>query len=105
MLRHVEKLRQKPEHLRRRWAFGLSAGATGLVAIVWIFSVVASGGPFGSSAAVASDSSSNLSPLSAMQASAASAFQSLVGSNPFNSSSEATSSPGLNVVNQDESTQ
>lgn len=39
----VRKLKQKPEHVRRRIAVGTSAGITALVAIVWVTAMTASG--------------------------------------------------------------
>ena len=32
---HIERLREKPEHVRNRIALGVSIGATALVALVW----------------------------------------------------------------------
>jgi hypothetical protein len=48
MRQHIEKLKlenlkQRPEHVRQRIAFGTSVGVTGLIAIVWITTLAASG--------------------------------------------------------------
>jgi hypothetical protein len=40
---HVERLRAKPEHIRRRIAMGTSVGITGLVAGVWFVGILFSG--------------------------------------------------------------
>ena len=36
---HIEKLRAKPEHHRRRWAFGWSVALTGIIVIVWVINL------------------------------------------------------------------
>lgn len=43
MRHHIENLKQKPEHVRHRVAFGVSAGATALVAVVWFVASAATG--------------------------------------------------------------
>lgn len=43
MKAYIEKLKQKPEHVRRRIAVGTSVGITGLVAVVWASAMTASG--------------------------------------------------------------
>ena len=43
MRRHLENLKEKPEHVRHRVALGVSAGVTGLVAVVWLGAHVATG--------------------------------------------------------------
>jgi hypothetical protein len=40
---HIENLRAKPEHIRERIAFGTAAGITGLVALVWVTTLAATG--------------------------------------------------------------
>ena len=40
---YVERLRTKPEHIRRRIAVGTAVGVTGVVTAVWLFVVVISG--------------------------------------------------------------
>lgn len=40
---HINNLRAKPEHVRERIVFGASAGITGLVAAVWLVTMVATG--------------------------------------------------------------
>lgn len=43
MRRHIENLKEKPEHVRHRVAIGVSAGVTGLVAVLWLAAHVATG--------------------------------------------------------------
>lgn len=43
MRRHLENLKQQPEHVRHRVALTTSAGLTGLVAVVWLTTLAASG--------------------------------------------------------------
>lgn len=43
MRRHIENLKEQPEHIRRRVAIGVSAGVTGLVAVVWFAAHAAMG--------------------------------------------------------------
>ncbi|KND51795.1 MAG: hypothetical protein ABA06_00845 [Parcubacteria bacterium C7867-001] len=38
----VERLRAKPEHIRRRITLGTSVGVTGVVAIAWLIALVTS---------------------------------------------------------------
>lgn len=38
MLNTIHKLHQKPEHVRRRYALGVSFGVTALIALVWVSS-------------------------------------------------------------------
>lgn len=40
---HIDTLRSKPEHVRERIAFMTSAGITGVVAAVWLVTLVATG--------------------------------------------------------------
>ena len=40
---HVERLKAKPEHIRRRIAVGTSVGITGVVATVWFFTLLFGG--------------------------------------------------------------
>jgi hypothetical protein len=40
---HVERLKAKPEHVRRRIAVGTSVGITGVVATVWFFALLFGG--------------------------------------------------------------
>jgi hypothetical protein len=39
----IERLKSKPEHVRRRIALGTSLGVTGVVAAVWAFGLIFSG--------------------------------------------------------------
>lgn len=43
MVEFIERLRAKPEHQRRRIAFGATSAITGVVAIGWFAAVLASG--------------------------------------------------------------
>lgn len=40
---YIHKLKQKPEHVRRRIAVGASAGITALVAVIWMTAMTGSG--------------------------------------------------------------
>ena len=40
---HLDRLREKPEHVRHRIAFLTSAGVTALVAILWVTALATSG--------------------------------------------------------------
>jgi hypothetical protein len=40
---HVERLKAKPEHIRKRIAVGTSVGITGVVAVVWFFTLLFGG--------------------------------------------------------------
>jgi hypothetical protein len=40
---HIERLRAKPEHIRKRIAIGTSVGVTAVVALVWLTTLVTSG--------------------------------------------------------------
>lgn len=40
---HIERLKEKPSHIRERIAFGISGGITGLVAIGWLVAMSTSG--------------------------------------------------------------
>lgn len=40
---YVRTMRQKPEHVRRRAAVGISAGVTALVAVLWAGTMVSTG--------------------------------------------------------------
>ncbi len=39
MRRHIERLRQKPEHIRKQVAFAVSAGVVGIMAIIWVSTI------------------------------------------------------------------
>ena len=39
----IERLKAKPEHVRRRIAIGTTAGITGVVALAWFFTLLFSG--------------------------------------------------------------
>ncbi|KND49460.1 MAG: hypothetical protein AB203_00020 [Parcubacteria bacterium C7867-008] len=40
---HIETIRSKPEHVRERIALGTSAGVTGLVGLIWVATLAATG--------------------------------------------------------------
>src|SRR5487761_2651737 len=40
---HIEHLKGKPHHIRKRVAFGAAAGVTALIALVWLGGSVSSG--------------------------------------------------------------
>jgi|CXWL01.1.fsa_nt_gi hypothetical protein len=43
MRHHIQHLKEKPEHVRRRIAVGTSAGVTVIVALVWMVTLSSSG--------------------------------------------------------------
>lgn len=43
MRRYIEQLKEKPEHIRHRYAIGTAAGITGLVAVAWVVAHAATG--------------------------------------------------------------
>jgi hypothetical protein len=43
MRRHLDNLKARPEHVRRRVAIGASAGVTGLIAVIWLAAHAATG--------------------------------------------------------------
>lgn len=43
IIHHIERLKEKPSHIRERIAFGVSGGITGLVAIGWLVAMSSSG--------------------------------------------------------------
>ncbi|MCX6715873.1 MAG: hypothetical protein NT077_02515 [Candidatus Taylorbacteria bacterium] len=55
---YIENLRKRPEHVRRRVAFGWSAGASIVIFVFWIssFTSIGIGGPIGGSINVAKKS-------------------------------------------------
>ena len=59
----IERLRAKPEHVRKQIAMGTAAGLTGIVALGWLGGLVAGGtlalAPAGDDATVATDSKQN----------------------------------------------
>lgn len=40
---HIESIRAKPQHVRRRVALGISGGLTGVIALVWFVGSVEAG--------------------------------------------------------------
>lgn len=43
IIEHIDRLREKPEHVRQRIAFLTAAGVTGLVAVTWMGALATSG--------------------------------------------------------------
>lgn len=43
LINQIEKLRAKPHHVRERIAFGTAAGVTGVVGLIWIVTLAATG--------------------------------------------------------------
>jgi hypothetical protein len=90
MRHHIENLKQRPEHIRHRVAFGVSAGATALVALVW-FAAHAATGTFALSSPVPEETAST------ELAGAKTGFSQIAGA--IGSVIGATSSdPGLMIV-------
>lgn len=61
MMHHIEKIRSKPEHIRRRFALITSLSITAIIFIFWIVSMsVTKSGPTDSSVAMIKEPSSSL---------------------------------------------
>lgn len=43
IIKHVENLKSKPHHIRKKAAFSVAGGITGLVALVWLSTSLATG--------------------------------------------------------------
>lgn len=43
VLDHIERMKGKPHHIRKRVAFGISGGVAGLIAVAWLGGSLASG--------------------------------------------------------------
>jgi len=76
---HIERLREKPEHVRHRIALLTSAGATALVAILWVTAMAASGTLALKTETVASSAAGTGSDVKEALAEPASAFSNLMG--------------------------
>ena len=96
---YVERLRTKPEHVRRRIALGTTAGVTGVVAVGWFLALVFSGSL---SLAPASASTATLATapgttqIAAAASQTQSGFQQLLGA--VGLANSASSTPSLTIV-------
>jgi hypothetical protein len=75
MMHKLEKLRTKPDHIKRMIAFGVSGGITLVIFAFWVVSLsISAGGSNENSNTYASSAGIAQSPLSALSASVADAF-------------------------------
>lgn len=105
MHRHLKALHEKPEHVRKRMAVGLSVGITGLVAIIWIATLAGNGAfalaPLGSigvdNGSIKANNSTDLA--SSDQQSNFSKLLGAVGASSITGNS-SSSEPALTIVDQ-----
>jgi len=107
MKEFVLRLKQKPEHVRRRIAVATSVGATALVALIWA-GTMASGGAFalgtgtGNNAAAGGASSQGNEPFALSGTNVESNFSQLLGA--VSAATGASSSdPTLTIIDGDSS--
>jgi len=93
MRRHLEHLRNKPEHVRKTIALGAAGALTVLVTLGWGVASITSG-----SLALAPTSLSgiNTAPLATAASQTSSSFSQLLGA--VGAASSASSSPSLQIV-------
>lgn len=98
LIHHIEKLRAKPHHVRERIAFGTAAGVTGVVSIIWVVTLAATG-TFSLAPANGTLASNDAADAGAQQAIAQtqSGFSQLVGSAGA-ALGATTSAPALHIV-------
>ncbi len=106
IIEHIDRLREKPEHVRHTIALGVAFGISGLVAVTWMMAMATSG-----TLALQSNTVSE-TPEAAAVAESATAFNSLMGAAgaAFNATntdaaldiieSETRTSSTLNAQNQ-----
>jgi hypothetical protein len=99
MLDFIERLRAKPEHVRRRVAVGTAVGVSSVVAVVWLFTLVLSGTLILGASPV---SNTTLAQTSGGQVSGAvtqtkSAFSQLVGAADAAFTGGASTTPALTI--------
>lgn len=79
VVQHIERLREKPEHVRHAIAFGVAAGVTSLVALGWITAMATSGSLALKSSAAVEEVGAAGSDVSEAVEESTSAFSNLVG--------------------------
>lgn len=87
----IERLRAKPEHVRKQIALGISSGVTGVVALGWIAAVVATG-PFTLSAPTSETLANAGTPIESSRT----AFSELLGA--VGAATATSSEPELVIV-------
>lgn len=79
IIEHIDRLREKPEHVRHRIAMLTAAGVTGLVAVTWMGALATSGTLALKTEAAAQSASGTGSEVSAAITESTSAFSNLMG--------------------------
>ncbi|MDP3962590.1 MAG: hypothetical protein Q8Q03_01870 [bacterium] len=95
---HIEKMREKPEHVRKQYAFLTSLGVTMIIFMFWVASF--SGSFALDSAVVATEKAEVKSPISSLTANVGDAFgyvkDMIFGANQAKYESEIEVVPGRN---------
>jgi hypothetical protein len=88
IIEHIDRLREKPEHVRHRIAVLTAAGVTGLVAVTWMGALATSG-----TLALTSNETAPATEMSESITESTSAFSNLMGAAgaAFSASSSAAS--------------
>jgi hypothetical protein len=92
LIHHIEKLRAKPHHVRERIAVGTAAGITGVVALIWVVTLAATG-----TFSLSSQGGTLASGDSSAAAQTQSGFSQLVGSADA-AFGATTTAPALRIV-------
>lgn len=79
IIEHIDRLREKPEHVRHRIAMLTAAGITGLVAVTWMGALATSGTLALKTGAVAENASGTGTEVSEAISESSSAFTNLMG--------------------------
>lgn len=79
IIEHVNRLREKPHHVRHNIAMGVAFGITGLVALGWMTALATSGTLALKSSAVVSSASGAGNDVSEVVSESTNAFSSLMG--------------------------
>lgn len=79
IIEHIDRLREKPEHVRHRIAMLTAAGITGLVAVTWMGALATSGTLALKTGAVAESASGTGTEVSEAISESSSAFTNLMG--------------------------
>lgn len=94
---YVAKLKGKPEHIRKRIAFGASAGVTGLIALAWIGTMVTTGAFTMGAKSTVADSNQNSAPVALTDTNVKSNFSQLAGAVAA-ATGATTSQPSLTII-------
>ncbi len=99
MFKTLDRLRKKPDAVRRKYAFGISLGLVAVIGGFWLNAFVSN---LSSSSQSATVESSAPSPLNAVSQNISEGYQSvkdnIANSNPFTNPAAATSSASDQVI-------